>query len=152
MAIKFLKFEQDKANEQERLQLIELDEIRRDTYESARIYKEKIKVFHNQVIMCKSFTPIQKVILYNSRLHLFPRKLRSRWSRLYILWIVYQHGAIDIENPKNSNIFKVNRQILKLFLESQLLITSRSWLITTRNILQRMQHTLFNRFSFKFII
>ena len=31
---------------------------------------------------------------------------------------VFPHGAIEIENPKNDNIFKVNGQRLKPFLEN----------------------------------
>lgn len=30
---------------------------------------------------------------------------------------IYPHGAVEIENPKNSVIFKVNVERLKLFLE-----------------------------------
>lgn len=39
----------------------ELDKIRWDACEFAKIYKEKIKVFHNQAILCKLFTLDQKV-------------------------------------------------------------------------------------------
>jgi hypothetical protein len=30
---------------------------------------------------------------------------------------MFSHGAIEIENPKNGNTFKVNGQRVKLFLE-----------------------------------
>ena len=75
-----------------------------------------MKVFHDKKILRKSFEPSQKVLLYNSRLHLLPRKLRSRWTRLFIIKNVFLHGAIEIENPKNGNIFKVNGKRLKPFL------------------------------------
>lgn len=68
--IKFLKFKLEITGEQQRLELYELDEIRMDAYESAKTYKEKTKAFHGKVIMFKSFTPGQKVLLYNPRLHL----------------------------------------------------------------------------------
>ncbi|XP_074352771.1 uncharacterized protein LOC141691918 [Apium graveolens] len=100
-----------------RLQLSEVEEMRNDAYKNAKIYKERTKVFHDKSILRKSFSPGQKVLLYNSRLHLFPGKLRSRWEEPYIVKVVFPYGAIEIENPKNGEIFKVNGQRLKLFLE-----------------------------------
>ena len=50
-------------------------------------------------------------------MHLFPGKLRSRWTGPFIVRTVYPHGAIEIENPKNGDTFKVNGQRLKPFLE-----------------------------------
>ncbi|MGV8000515.1 hypothetical protein PJP08_29360, partial [Mycobacterium kansasii] len=58
-----------------------------------------------------------KVLLYNSRLRLFPEKLRSRWYGPYQVVKVFPHGAIEIQNPKDGNIFKVNGQWLKPYLE-----------------------------------
>ena len=49
---------------------------------------------------------------------MFPEKLRSRWTGLFIVKNVFPYGAIEIENPKNGNIFKVNGQHLKPFLEN----------------------------------
>lgn len=57
MGYKFSKLWIRKASEHQKLQLNELDKIRRDAYESVKIYKEKTKVFHDKVIICKSFTP-----------------------------------------------------------------------------------------------
>ncbi|TYH37795.1 hypothetical protein ES332_D12G065100v1 [Gossypium tomentosum] len=48
------------------------------------------------MVLRKTFDVGQKVLLYNSRLH-----LRSRWSGPFVIKHVYPHGAIDIENPKN---------------------------------------------------
>ncbi|KAK9225734.1 hypothetical protein WN943_010778 [Citrus x changshan-huyou] len=66
----FMNVEQ--ASSERRLQLAELEEIRNDAYENAKIYKQQMKIFHDKQIMRKSFTPGQKVLLFNSRLHLFP--------------------------------------------------------------------------------
>ncbi|XP_057483886.1 uncharacterized protein LOC130770422 [Actinidia eriantha] len=116
-AIKSLNFRLSKAGDQRKLQLSELEELRHDAYENSRIYKEKVKAFHDKNIMRKTFEPNQKVLMYNSRLHLFPGKLRSRWQGPYVVKTVFPHGAIEIENPLNGNIFKVNGQRLKPFLE-----------------------------------
>jgi hypothetical protein len=72
---------------------------------------------HDQSILRRSFEPGQKVFLYNSRLHLFPGKLKSRWIGPFIIRTVFSHGAIEIEDPKNGNTFKVNGQREKSFLE-----------------------------------
>ena len=76
-----------------------------------------MKVFHDKSILRKSFGPNQKVLLYNSRLHLFPGKLRSRWTGPFVVKNVFPHGAIEIEDPKEGTTFKVNGQRLKPFLE-----------------------------------
>jgi len=57
-------------------------------------------------------------LLYNSRLHLFPEKLRSRWSGPFIVKHMYPYGAYDIENLKNDNVFKVNEHRLKVYFDN----------------------------------
>ena len=61
----------------------------------------------------------QKVLLCNSHLHLFPRKLKSKWSDSFVVKNVYSYVAIEIKNPNNDVIFKVNGQILKPYLKHQ---------------------------------
>ena len=96
----------------------ELDELRRESYESSRIYKERLKLFHDKTIVRKTFEPHQKVLLYSSRLQLFPGKLRSRWTDPFVFKVVYPYGAMEIENLENGKTFKVNGQRLKPFLEN----------------------------------
>jgi len=67
---------------------------------------------------CQKVNTSKKVLLYNSRLHLFPGKLRSRWSGPFIVKHVYPYGAFDIENPKNDNVFKVNGHRLKAYFDN----------------------------------
>ncbi|KAJ4717036.1 DNA-directed DNA polymerase [Melia azedarach] len=117
-AIKMFNFNLDKANSLRKLQLNELEEIRNEAYENSRIYKERMKVFHDKNIVRKIVKPSQKVLLYNSKLHLFPGKLRSKWSGPFIVKTVYPHGAVEIEDPKNGNVFKVNGHRLKPFFEN----------------------------------
>ena len=88
----------------------ELEEVRNDAYEISRIYKERTKVFHDKNILRKNFEPSQLVLLYNSRLHLFPGKLRTKWTRLFIVKRFFPCGIVEVEDPKNGNIFKVNGQ------------------------------------------
>ena len=69
------------------------------------------------MISRKTFVVGQKVLLYNARLHLFPGKLRSRWSGPYIVHRVFPSGAVEVEDPTNGYISKVNGQRLKQFLD-----------------------------------
>ena len=118
-AIKKFNFDMQQASSERRLQLAELKEICNDAYENANIYKQRMKCFHDKQILRQSFTPGQKVFLFNSRLYLFLSKLRSRWSSPFIVDTVFPHGAIKIKDPKNGVTFKVNGQRLKLYLEYQ---------------------------------
>ena len=65
------------------------------------------------------------MLLYNSHLHLFPGKLKSKWSGPFIVKNVCPHGAVEIanpkeiENPKNNVTFKVIEQRIKPYLEYQ---------------------------------
>ena len=79
--------------------------------------KQESKSFMTRILR-KTFDVGKKVLLYNSRLHLFPGKLRSRWSDLFIVKHVYPYGACDIKNPKNGNAFKVNRHCLKVYFDN----------------------------------
>ena len=82
-AIKKLNRDFKVAKEKRLLQIIELEELRNEAYDNARIYKDKTKNWHDQKIMRKEFRVGELVLLYNSRLKLFPRKLNSRWSGPY---------------------------------------------------------------------
>ena len=111
-AIKTLNFDLDKAGKQWMLWINELDELSRESYEGSRIYKERAKLFHDKNIVRKTFKPHQKVLLYSSRLHIFPGKLHSRWTGPFIVKVVHPYGVVEIENPENGKLFKVNCQRL----------------------------------------
>ena len=107
----------DESGEQRKLQLQELEEICNDAYESARIYKENAKDFHYKVISRKEFKVSQNVLLYHSRLRLFPGKLRSRWIGPFVVTNVFPYGAVEIQSLATSKVFKVNGHKLKPFYE-----------------------------------
>ena len=56
-AIKTLNFVLVKAGKQRMLQMNELSELRRESYESSRIYKERVKLFHDKNTVRKTFEP-----------------------------------------------------------------------------------------------
>jgi len=120
-AIKQLNFDLSKAGELRKLQISELVEIRNEAYENARITKSRTKLFHDQIITQKNFALGDKVLLYNSRLHIFAGKLKTHWSGPFIVRTVFPHGAMIIVDPKNNTEFKVNGQRLKPFLTTELM-------------------------------
>ena len=61
------------GSSERRLQLTELKEIHNDAYENAKIYKQRMKVFHDKQIMRKSFTPGQKSAFIQFSLAPIPR-------------------------------------------------------------------------------
>ncbi|XP_016164875.1 uncharacterized protein LOC107607428 [Arachis ipaensis] len=75
-ATKFLNFDAKAARERRLFQLNELDEFKNSAYENAKIYKENTKKWHDKKIATRVFEPGQKVLLFNSRLKLFPGKLK----------------------------------------------------------------------------
>ena len=116
-AVKNYNMRMDESGEHRKLQLQELEEIRNDAYESSCIYKEKTKALHDKAILRKIFCIGQKVLLFHSRLKLFPGKLRSRWIGPFIVTNVFPHGAVEIQSLHTDKIFKVNGHRLKPFYE-----------------------------------
>jgi hypothetical protein len=64
----------------------------------------------------KTFEPNQNVLLYDSKLHTYSGKLRTKWDGPYIVKEVFDYGAVVIEDPRDGRILKVNVQRLKPYL------------------------------------
>nr|XP_028944591.1 LOW QUALITY PROTEIN: uncharacterized protein LOC114819587 [Malus domestica] len=118
-AIKKFNFDYKDAGIARKLQLNELEELRNEAYENAKIYKERTKLYHDKAILRKEFHQGMKVLLYDSRLRLFPGKLKSRWVGPFKVLQTFPHGAVEIENMKNGTSFKVNGQRLKPYLQQE---------------------------------
>ncbi|XP_009780953.2 uncharacterized protein [Nicotiana sylvestris] len=97
-------------------ELHELEEFRFQAFESARLYKERMKLMHDNHILDRNFKPKDLVLLYNSRLRLFPGKLRSRWSGPFRVVQLFLSGAVEMESEDGTNKFTVNGQRLKHYL------------------------------------
>ena len=108
------------AGEKRLLQLSELDEFRNEAYENARIYKEKTKAWHDKHITRKEFTAGQQVLLFNSRLKLFPGKLKSRWSGPFTVTKVFSHGRAEVSHPEKGT-FTVATERLKPYYRGEFL-------------------------------
>ncbi|XP_048611546.1 uncharacterized protein LOC111205660 [Brassica napus] len=114
-AVKLLNFDIKPATERRMIQIHELEEIRHLAYESSKIYKEKTKAYHDKRIISRRFEPNDKVLLFNSRLRLFPGKLKSRWSGPFPVKEVQPYGAVVLLDRKGDE-FVVNGQRLKHYL------------------------------------
>lgn len=95
-AIKKLNFDMKASGETQILQLNELDEFQIEAYENAKLCKEKTKKWYDQNILRCAFEPGQHVLLFNSRLKLFPEKLKLRWSVPFIVNQVFPREADEI--------------------------------------------------------
>ncbi|XP_076956835.1 uncharacterized protein LOC143632141 [Bidens hawaiensis] len=118
-AIKNVNLDYKEAGELRKLKLNELEEIRDEAYECASSYKEKLKRVHDAKIRKRTFEVGQKVWLYNSRLKLFPRKLKSKWMGLYVITRVGRFGDVEIEDMQNQVKQFVNGHRLKPYLEGK---------------------------------
>ena len=97
------------------LDLNEMEELRNDAYINSNIAKQRLKRWHDQLISHKQFQKIQKVLLYDSKLHIFPGKLKSRWIGPFTIHELYSNGVVELLS--STGTFKVNGQCLKPFLE-----------------------------------
>ncbi|CAM8972681.1 unnamed protein product [Rhodiola kirilowii] len=96
-----------------KMQLCELEELRLEAYEGQSDYKARTKLYHDKFILRPKLEVGQQVLLFSSCLRLMPGKLRSRWTGLYTVAQVFNHGALELENSRHWNRFKVNGQRVK---------------------------------------
>ncbi|XP_076909816.1 uncharacterized protein LOC143567237 [Bidens hawaiensis] len=108
-----------KPRELRKLKLNELEEIRDEACECASNYKEKLKRVHDAKIRKRTFEVGQKVWLYNSRLKLFPRKLKSKWMGPFVITRVGKFGDVEIEYMQSQAKQVVNGHRLKPYLEGK---------------------------------
>ena len=77
--------------------------------------KTKLKDGIDQKILRKEFKVGESVLLYNSKLRLFPRKLKSIWNGPYTIISITPFGAITLKENSGKE-FKVNGQRLKHYI------------------------------------
>ena len=114
-AIKKLNCDFQVAKEKRLLQMNEPEELTNEAYDNARIYKEMTKMWHNKKILRREFKAREQVLLYNSKLKLFPGKLNSKCSGPYIVIISTPFRAVTLKDESGSE-FKVNGKRLKHYL------------------------------------
>ena len=112
-AIRNLNMDMNRASLKRMLEIDELEELRNDAYFNSKIAKDKQKKWHDQLITRKTFSQRDQVLLYDSKLHLFLGKLKSRWTGPFIIHQAYLNGTVDLLNLKDKRVFKVNGQRVK---------------------------------------
>jgi hypothetical protein len=115
-AVKELNRDFKLADKKRLLDLSSLDEWRNEAYENARLFKEKVKQWHDKRILKRGFHVGEKVLLYRSRLKFFAGKLLSRWEGPCVIEEVYCSGAIKIASLKDNTMQVVNGQRLKHYI------------------------------------
>ncbi|XP_070023329.1 uncharacterized protein LOC142175687 [Nicotiana tabacum] len=96
--------------------LHELEEFWFQAFESARLYKDRMKLMHDKHILNQNFESGELVLLYNSRLRLFPGKLKSQWSGPFRVVQMFPSELVEIKSENGTNKFTVNGQRLKHYL------------------------------------
>ena len=104
------------AGKKRLLDLSSLDEWRSEAYENAKLFKEKVKRWHDRGILKREFNVGEKVLLYRSRLRFFAGKLLSKWEGPFVIVEVYRSGAIKIASLKDNSTQVVNGQRLKHYI------------------------------------
>ncbi|XP_070057987.1 uncharacterized protein [Nicotiana tomentosiformis] len=112
-ALKKLNLEWDVAANLRVAHLNELDKFRYHAYTSSSLYKDKMKYLHDKYIRNKEFKEGDLVLLFNSRLRMFPGNLKSKWSGLFEVVNVTPFGSLDLKN-KNDEVFRANGHIAAL--------------------------------------
>nr|GEW53586.1 reverse transcriptase domain-containing protein [Tanacetum cinerariifolium] len=111
-ALKHANFDLKTAGDYLKVQLNELNELHDQAYKNSLIYKEKTKKIHDSKIKIRVFNVGDRVILFNSRLMIFSRKLKTRWTGPFTIVHVFPYGTIELSQPDGPN-FKVNGHHVK---------------------------------------
>ena len=100
-AIRNLNMDKNRSSQNRMLEIGDLEELRNDVYFNSKIAKDKQKKWHDQLITQKTFNQGGQVLLYDSKLHQFPGKLKSQWTGPFIIHQAYLNGSFDLLNPKD---------------------------------------------------
>ena len=104
------------GGEQCLMNLTSLDQWRSEAYESAKMFKEKLKKWHDRRILKREFNVGDKVLLFRSCFTFSPGKLLSRWEGPFHIEEAYRSGAIKINNFEGTKPQVVNGQTLKHYM------------------------------------
>ncbi|GJY68111.1 reverse transcriptase domain-containing protein [Tanacetum coccineum] len=111
-ALKHANFDFKTAGDHRKLQLNELNKLRDQAYENSLIYKERTKKLHDSKIKNRIFNVGDRVLLFNSRLKIFSRKLKTRWSGPFTITKVFPYETIELSQHDGPN-FKMNGHRVK---------------------------------------
>ncbi|XP_047939415.1 uncharacterized protein LOC125186964 [Salvia hispanica] len=98
-----------------------MDEFRMEAYDSSSTYKERVKVYHDRMISPRELTLGDVVLLHNSRLSLFPGKLKSKWTSPYMIKKIYDSGTVELLAPEGQ-LFQANGHRVKKYYSSDKIV------------------------------
>ncbi|XP_075099001.1 uncharacterized protein LOC142175893 [Nicotiana tabacum] len=107
-ALKKLNLDRAEAANLRMTQLNEMEEFCLHAYESAAVYKERMKFVHDKKILKREFNSGDLVLLFNLKLKFYPGKFKSKWSGPFKVMSVSPYGAIELESEDGTRTFKVN--------------------------------------------
>nr|GEX46915.1 reverse transcriptase domain-containing protein [Tanacetum cinerariifolium] len=102
-ALKHANFDLQTAGDHRKVQLNELNELRDQAYKNSLIYKEKTKRIHDSKVKDRIFNVGDRVLLFNSRLKIFSRKLKTRWSGPFTITQVFPYGTVELSQTDGPN-------------------------------------------------
>ncbi|XP_055835203.1 uncharacterized protein LOC129903686 [Solanum dulcamara] len=114
-ALKKLNMDWDTASKKRMNEINELGEF---CLNRTALYKERMKKYHDQKIQKRIFASRELVLLFNSKMRLFPVKLKSKWLGPLRESQRFPHGAVELEN-KDGMEFKVNGQRIKAYMDTE---------------------------------
>ncbi|WKA11218.1 hypothetical protein VitviT2T_028742 [Vitis vinifera] len=122
-AIKKLNMDLSRAGMKRFLDLNEMEELKNDAYNNSNIAKQRLKRWHDQSVSRKEFQKGQRVLVYDSKLHIFPGKLKSRWIGHFTIQQVHSNGVVEYSIPTASGVSKsmtiVSSHLWSLFLQTR---------------------------------
>nr|GEW32306.1 reverse transcriptase domain-containing protein [Tanacetum cinerariifolium] len=95
-ALKHCNFDLKIAGDHLKVQLNEFNKLRDQAYENSLIYKEKTKKIHDSKINNRVFKVGDRFLLFNSRLKIFSRKLKTHWTGPFTVAQVFSYGTIEL--------------------------------------------------------
>ena len=81
------------------------------------------------MITSKNFNKGDQVLLYDSKLHLFPGKPKSRWMGPFIVQQAHPNCSVDLLNPNDNRVTKVNGQRVKPYVVQQTVVREENLLL-----------------------
>ncbi|GJY56275.1 reverse transcriptase domain-containing protein [Tanacetum coccineum] len=101
-ALKHCNFDFKFAGDHRKVQMNELNELRDQAYENSLIYKEKTKI-HDSKIKNRVFNVGDRFLLFNSRLKIFPGKLKTHWTEPFTVAQVFPYGTVELSQTDRPN-------------------------------------------------
>ncbi|XP_042012071.1 uncharacterized protein LOC121760479 [Salvia splendens] len=92
-----------------------------EAYDSFSSYKERMKAYHDKMTSPRELILGDVVLLHYSRLSLFPRKLRSKWTGPYMIKKIYDSWMVELLAP-DGTLFQANGHHVKKFYSSEKVI------------------------------